>query len=409
MSLDFVDLFESLAEHGNAPEDGCSLFGVGYDSEFQQLESKYLVERFARGGSAEKFVIGPFGSGKTHFLRQLMETGRNRNCVTAEIKLNKNLDYSQGLVVYQEIARQVRAPGTENHGLQSLLLEALRRITEKAEAAGLPADGILDGWIAALDDQDLPLSSFTRVLKRGIQDHLTGEVEGFQAAMRWLSGEVTDRPLSRSLGESPVSTSELRIHAHHARLCLYKFIRYAGFAGTIVGFDEAEQGIDVEKKKKTKIFSQLLAEINSIIDLKGGSALIVYAITPDIMTKINAEMPMLAQRLADPGENRGFFDGNVLAPRIDLTRRPDPVDELTRIGARLVELFFEKVADADRTRSAEALGAVRPIAEEVERQEQSSSSRRDMVRRTCTLLVTEYRSGSPSASIDSGRHREAEV
>ena len=73
------------------------------------------------------------------------------------------------------------------------------------------------------------------------------------------------------------------------------------------------------------------------------------------MGKIDIDMPMLRQRLADPGEGQGFFDGNVLAPRIDLTLRPEPVDELTKIGCRLTDLFFDHVTDADRERRSDAL------------------------------------------------------
>ena len=178
-----------------------------------------------------------------------MEIGRSRDCATAEVKLNKNLDYTQGLVVYQEIGRQIRAPGTEAHGVRALVLEAVKRIRSH-NASGLPTDEFLAAWVTALDDQDFPLPSFTRVLRRGLQDHLTGEIDGFEAAMRWLSGEVTDRVLARSLGESALSTSELRLHAHHARLSLYRFVRHAGFRGTILGFDEAEQEASMSKRRR---------------------------------------------------------------------------------------------------------------------------------------------------------------
>lgn len=409
MGVDVLSMFESLAEHGTAPEEGCSLFGVGYESAFERLEARYLVDRFSRGGCAEKFVIGPFGSGKTHFLRQLMEVGRNNDCVTAEVKLNKNLDYAQGLVVYQEIARQLRAPGQENHGLRAVVLEAVRRIRHEAEAAGLPPEDVLAAWVAALAEQDFALPAFGRVLQRSLQDHLRGADEGFEAGIRWLAGEVTDRSLAKKVDESPITSSEYRIHAHHARLSLYRFIRHAGFRGTIVGFDEAEQGIAVEKKKMAKIFSQLLAEINSIIDAKDTAVLIVYAVTPDVMAKIDEDMPMLRSRLGDPGGNQGFFDGNTLAPRIDLTKRLEPREELEKIGNSLVSLFFDRVPDADAARRGEAVAAVAAVAAEVERDESSSSARREMVKRTCAPLVNQYRTVAGARLRPPTLAREAEV
>jgi hypothetical protein len=88
-NVDVLAMIERLAEYGTAPNDGCALFGVGYDEAFARLRSKYLEARFARGDSAEKFIIGPFGSGKTHFLRQLMELARDLDCVTAEVRSTK--------------------------------------------------------------------------------------------------------------------------------------------------------------------------------------------------------------------------------------------------------------------------------------------------------------------------------
>ena len=72
-----LDIFEQIAETGHAPKFGCHLFGVGYDDAIERLRQKYLEERFERGKSAEKFVVGTFGSGKTHFLRHLAEIARD--------------------------------------------------------------------------------------------------------------------------------------------------------------------------------------------------------------------------------------------------------------------------------------------------------------------------------------------
>ena len=99
MRIDIVSLLEQMAETGTAPRDGCQLFGVGYENVFHSLREKYLEERFTKGRAAEKFVVGPFGSGKTHFLRQLMEIARDLDCATSEVQLSKGRGF------YQEHAR----------------------------------------------------------------------------------------------------------------------------------------------------------------------------------------------------------------------------------------------------------------------------------------------------------------
>ena len=68
--FDLIGMVERIAEQGTAPEVGCSLFGTGYDLAFEKLEQIYLNRAFERGRSSEKYVVGAYGSGKTHFLRK---------------------------------------------------------------------------------------------------------------------------------------------------------------------------------------------------------------------------------------------------------------------------------------------------------------------------------------------------
>ena len=50
-----------------------------------------------------------------------------------------------------------------------------------------------------------------------------------------------------------------------------------------MGFDEAEQGLGVDKRTMQRILSMLQSGINAMADLQQGSALVVYALTPDIV------------------------------------------------------------------------------------------------------------------------------
>jgi hypothetical protein len=410
MTVDVLNMFEQLAEHGHAPIEGCSLFGANYDTAFGQLRQKYLIERFERGGSAEKFVIGPFGSGKTHFLRQLMEIGRELSCVTAEVPLNKNIDFTQNLIVYQEMAREVQPPGSDSHGFRALLLDSIRRVHADAMSSGLPADDVVAAWGAGLAEKDFSWPSFGRVLRVAVDADRLNDVSLFEAATRWLAGEVTDKSLSKSIGEIALTAAETKVFAHRARLSLFQFVKHAGYRGTILGFDEAEQSMAVDKKKMARIFSHLLSEINALVDLENGSALVLYAVTPDVVERIAVEMPMLMQRLADPGPAQGFFDGNPLAAKVDLTRRGDAVDDLEAIGVRLTKLFFEKVEVAERSKEGEAMESVRRVAEDVASSEASSSARRAMVKRVCATLVNSYVMDTPRALPSAAApRREAEV
>jgi hypothetical protein len=106
----------------------------------------------------------------------------------------------------------------------------------------------------------------------------------------------------------------------------------------------------------------------------------------------------LQQRVADPGKGQGFFDGNTYAPRLDLTRRGDPVEELTTIGTRLADLLFEEEHELTATKAV-AHEHIANIAAEVARNNASSQNRRDMAKRCATYLLSlhpEYASFVPS-------------
>ena len=78
--MDYIALMESMIGTGQPPVEACSDFGVGYEEAFSRLKKTYLERFFKRGQSAEKFIVGPYGSGKTHFVRQLLEVAEDSAC-----------------------------------------------------------------------------------------------------------------------------------------------------------------------------------------------------------------------------------------------------------------------------------------------------------------------------------------
>ncbi len=386
MAVDVISAIERMAELGTAPDEGCQLFGVGYEEAFERLKQKYIEQRFSRGGSAEKFVIGPYGSGKTHFLRQLMEIGRKADCVTAEVKLTKDVDFTKSLVVYREVVSEIRCPDSDQRGIRSLLTTCVSRIRSKADGDNERAELLVRSWVTGLDKQDFELEPFGRVVRRGLEAHLDRENETFEAACRWLAGDVGDRILSRDLSVSVVGKSEENIHGNRAMLSLFQLVKCAGYRGTVVTFDEAEQGLSQNRKTMDRILSMLQSRINAISDLKKGSVLIVYAFTPDLVEQME-RLAALQQRVADPGPGMGFFDGNTLAPRIELTRRDDPEKELREMGRRYVNIAYDHPQWNCEVSRDTMLSTIDQLASEIALEEISSSSRRSMAKRTCATLI----------------------
>lgn len=375
--------FESMAAYGTPPENRVIQFTAGSDELFARIDQIYLKERFSRGESDQKYVVGPFGSGKTHFINHLMELARERNCVTSKVTLNKEIDFTKSLVVYQEVVRNLTT-NNETNGLQELLLQIKER---KEKESMKEMAGSFDQWINGLDRYSFKLSEFGKLIKRAfLAIYGENEIE-LEPVLRWLSGEIGDKYLAKVLRLSSISGNEQNRYAQRMLHSLFQLMKYAGFQGTVVTFDEAEQGFQVERKKITKIHSLLMSQLNSLIELQNGAVFIVYAITPDIIEKIE-NFPALQQRLADPGPGTGFFDGNTYAPVINLSKRGDPIQDLRSIATKLTDLFLSHFSPQILISQTEIKRRVEGIVMETIESEYSSSNRRELVKRTCTYLLS---------------------
>jgi hypothetical protein len=312
-----------------------------------------------------------------------MEVGQAVGCVTAEVQLNKNIDFTQSIVVYHEVARALQPPRYPKPGIRTLLDACIERVGEKGQQDGMDP---VELWIAGLEEVAFESEAFADVLRTALVARIRQDEGVFAAACRWLGGEVDNRDVAKQLGRSVVAKNSLNQHAHCSLLSLFQLIRYAGFRGTVLCFDEAEQGLATDRKKKDRILSMLRSEVDAVADLRGGSALIVYAVTPDLMTDMVMDYPALQQRVADPNDV-GFFDGEDLAPRIDLAkRRKEPLKELEAISESLVELVYRDDKYRPALPREEALARAMEISRVVFENEPSVKGRREVAKNTAALL-----------------------
>lgn len=400
-------MFERMASFGTAPEEGCNIFGVGYEEAFSRIKSKYFNEQFKRGTSSEKFVVGPFGSGKTHFIRQLMEIARDMDCITAEVVLNKDVDFTKSLIVYSELVRELKIPGFAEGGIRALIRASIEKVKSQIDDDNA-REAVLNGWISGIDKNSFKLDTFGKVIKKALIAEIEQDETILNIACRWLEGDFNDKSLSRDLGIIKIDQSSNNLYAKRVMLSLFQFIRNAGFRGTVVCFDEAEQGLYVDKKKTERILSMLMSGIEAITNLEGGSTLIVYAVTPDLVDKMKT-FAALQQRILSP-LGKGFLDGNTLAPIIDLQRR-DPEKDLILIGNKLVELFYDSFKDSKLANKEQVLCEVKSLSRTILENNISSSNRRDMVKATCSMLLGVLENGSleAAASLRNDNTYEAEV
>src|SRR5690606_12032015 len=143
------------------------------------------------------------------------------------------------------------------------------------------------------------LDAFGRVVKQAFDAHLKNDTEKYYAATQWLEGEFDKRAIAKILNLTPYTKKEFNIIPKQVNLSLYQLMKMCGFQGTVVVFDEAEQRFNISKKKQSMLFSLLQSDINSIVTLDGGAALVLYAIQSNTMGGI-MNFPALQQRVQHP-------------------------------------------------------------------------------------------------------------
>jgi len=394
---EIIEMILSMSSHGQAPADGCTLFSIGNEEYIETITSFYLNNRFSAGSSAEKFIVGSFGYGKSHLVNQISEESRKLGCVTSTVPLTKNVLVTSNYFIYKEIAREIRPPGSKKRGMKNLInacFSSIQGLMLQQTKSQEDANELLRTWIDSLEDNDFELDAFGRIVQQAFDSLLKNDKERFNASIRWLEGEFDSKELGKILNISPIKKQELNLVASRVNLSLYQFIKKCGFRGTVVVFDEAEQGMDIGKKEQSTLFSLLQSDINSIVKLQGGSVLILFAIHSKIKEGM-MNFPALQQRVQ---HQFTFSKAHPTSPLIEIERpqnlsNEEIIQELVSIGQKLVYLFYQVVGSEISSSVEDTLKILQPLAERCIREDMATSNRRAMVKGTCSILSTLFTSG----------------
>ena len=394
---EIMELIGTLASYGSPRDKGCILFGVGNDEYLDLLKKKYLEQRFKSGISDEKFVEGPFAMGKTHFVIQFSEIARKMDCVTVFVPLTKEVNVSNSIFVYKQIAQEICPPGSySKKGIKNLLIACLEKIQEGCkQQSSTPemAQELVRNIIDSIDDQDFKSDIFARVVKSAFDAYIKRDTERFDAAVSWIRGDFGNKQNGKILNVSPVPKQEQNIMASRVLLSLCQLVKYSGFTGTVIIYDECEQGLHIGPKKEAKLQSLMLSEINSIINLQKGSVLIMYAITSNFRRDL-MNLPPFQQRII---HTRGpFSKDNVMSPLIEIQQFPPGSTKkefLVKIGEKLVDLVYLVAEKQGKSLVHPKESMYSLITKLAEREYNEADYKRRMVKGTCSILTQLYDTG----------------
>jgi len=223
---------------GVVPKLGLRHIQVGRVREIEELVKD--MDRIADGGSAIRFVIGEYGSGKTFFMNLIRL-----------VALEKGL-----VVMFADLApdRRVHATGGQARGLYA---EMARNLSTRTKPDGGALASVVERFVSqahrTAEEQDIPTSAvirdrlghfeeltggfeFAEVVRRYWEGHETGDEDLKSAALRWLRGEFATRTDARKALGVRTIIDDASVYDHLKLMSA--FVRAAGYQGLLVGLDE---------------------------------------------------------------------------------------------------------------------------------------------------------------------------
>ncbi len=269
---------------GVVPKVGLQHIQVGRARETEELVRD--IERIGDGGSAIRFIIGEYGSGKTFFLNLVRLVAMEKGLVvlSADITPDRRLHATnrRALSLYAELARNTSTRSRPDGGALASVVErfATQAISE-AERNGRHTGDVIRDKLAHL--QELTGGyDFATVIARYWEGFDEADEDLKTAALRWLRGEYATRTdARRDLGVRTI-VDDAGIYDQLKLLSL--FVQGAGYKGLLVSLDEMVNLYKIiNSRARQANYEQLLRILNDVLQGTAQNIGFIMGGTPDFL------------------------------------------------------------------------------------------------------------------------------
>ncbi len=288
---------------GVVPRIGQQHVQVGRANEVRALLSD--IDRVADGGSAIRFVIGDYGSGKTFFLHLIRSIAMERKLVTihADLSPDRRLHATGGQArsLFAELMRNISTRAKSDGGAMSSIVERLISLAlTEAKDGGNPPEVVIHHRLAGLSEM-VGGYDFAEVIAAYWRGYNTGDERLKNDAVRWLRGEFSTRTDARAaLG---VRTIVDDANIYDQIKLMSRFVCMAGYTGLLVCLDEM---VNLYKLANTQArngnYEQVLHILNDTLQGSVAHLGFVFSGTPDFLLDTRRGLfsyPALQSRLAE--------------------------------------------------------------------------------------------------------------
>jgi len=333
---------------GVVPRAGQHLIQVGRAAEITAMIAD--IERISGGGSCCRYVISPYGGGKTFFLNLVRSIAMEKKLVTLQADLNPDRRLhatgGQARSLYAELTRNASTRAKPDGGAFGGIVEKfVSTAKDEAEGRGVDVEYVIKEKLAELTELTNGYD-FSIVVGKYWEGHKTDNLDLQTNALRWLRGEFSTKTDARAaLGVRTIVDDS---NFYDQLKLLGRFVRLAGFGGVLVCLDEMVNLYKLPNKQaRQNNYEQLLRILNDTLQGMAQGVGFVFGGTPEFLTDSRRGLFSYAALQSRLAEN-SFASGN----HVDLT---GPVIKLTSLTPEDFYVLLQKIrlvyAGGDATKS----------------------------------------------------------
>ena len=267
---------------GVVPRLGLAHIQVGRAAEIAAVVRD--IDRIAQGGSAVRFVIGEYGSGKTFFANMVRLIALERKCVTvhADLAPERRIHATSGQAraLYAESIKNMSTRTKPDGGALAGIVE--RFVTEASREAAdrkVPVEKLIDEKLATIQEF-VGGFDFAHVLKAYWKASEENDEQTRTSVIRWLRGEFSTKTEARqALGVRTIIDDDT---VYDALKILAAFVRISGYSGLVVMFDEMVNIYKLQNAQARKQnYEQILRIVNDTLQSNASGLGFIMCGTPE--------------------------------------------------------------------------------------------------------------------------------
>jgi P-loop Domain of unknown function (DUF2791) len=297
---------------GVVPKLGLRHIQVGRAREIEELVKD--IDRVADGGSAIRFAIGEYGSGKTFFMNLIRLVALEKGLVTmfADLAPDRRLHATGGQArgLYAEMARNISTRSKPDGAAMASIVERfVAQAQQHAEEQKAPIGEVIKERLRHFEELTGGFD-FAQVVRRYWEGHDTGDDDLKSSALRWLRGEFSTKTEARqALG---VRTIIDDANVYDMLKLMSAFVCEAGYKGLLVGLDEMVNLFKLSSSQaRNANYEQILRILNDVLQGSAQNLGFLLGGTPEFLLNTRRGLysyEALKSRLA---ENTFLRDGLV--------------------------------------------------------------------------------------------------